>query len=105
MNCMRARCLSGLLLLLHAYLLSFGTNASARPAVTCLPHEVGQAELRTIRGNFYSVTGRLGGFDPCDRSVRFCIPEGISKPPLMISVHGGGGISDVLNSNEVGLHR
>ena len=101
MHCMRTRCLSGLLLLLLAYWLSSGNNASARPAVTCLPHEVGQAELRTIRANFYSVTGRLGGFDPCDRSVRFRIPEGIGKPPLMISVHGGGGISDVLNSNEV----
>lgn len=101
MKCMRTRYLSSRPPLLLAYLLLLGNIAWAQPAVTCLPHEVGQAELRTIRENFFSVTGQLGGFDPCDRSVRFRIPEGISKPPLMISVHGGGGISDVINSNEV----
>jgi len=74
--------------------------ATTKPDVVCLPSEIGQAELRTIRGNFYTVTGQLGGFDPCERSVRFRVPEGVSKPPLMISVHGGGGITDVLNSNE-----
>jgi len=80
---------------------STGVDALARPAVTCLSNEVGQAELRAIRANFFTVTGRLGGFDPCDPSVLFRIPESVGKPPLMISVHGGGGIGDVLTSNGV----
>lgn len=57
-------------------------------------------ELVTLRPGFFSVTGRLGGFDPCEAQVKFRIPSGAVKPPLMISVHGGGGIHDVLMSDE-----
>jgi len=42
----------------------------------------------------------MGGFDPCEAKVRFRIPAGANKPPLMISVHGGGGINDVLKSDD-----
>lgn len=41
-----------------------------------------------------SVRGELSGFDPCHRSVRFVVPKTDSKPPLVISVHGGGGRPD-----------
>lgn len=81
-----------------------GSCATTKPDVACSPNEIGKAELRLIRANFFTVTGQLGGFDPCNRSVRFRIPQIDSNPPLMISVHGGGGISDVLNSNEA-FHR
>lgn len=74
--------------------------ASAQPVITCLPQERGALELVTIRPGFHTVSGRMGGFDPCESSVKFRIPSGASKPPLMISVHGGGGLRDVLMSDD-----
>jgi dienelactone hydrolase len=53
-----------------------------------------------LRPGFFTVSGKLGGFDPCEASVKFRVPAGPSKPPLMISVHGGGGIGDILKSDE-----
>ncbi len=77
--------------------------ALAQPAVTCLPQERGAMELAPLGPGIYTVNGKLGGFDPCEPSVKFRIPpatpEG-TKLPLMISVHGGGGIGDVLKSDE-----
>lgn len=64
----------------------------------CRPQAQGQMQLVPLRGNFYTAQGRLGGFDPCEPSVRFRAPA--TKAPLMISVHGGGGISDVRASDE-----
>ncbi|MBM3996858.1 MAG: hypothetical protein FJ303_22315 [Planctomycetes bacterium] len=75
------------------------TLAWAQPSINCLPHERGEQALVTISPGFFTVAGRMGGFDPCESSVRFRIPSGANKPPLMISVHGGGGISDVLMSD------
>ncbi len=72
----------------------------AQPAVTCLPDQRGAMELLPIRPQFYTVAGRIGGFDPCEAKVKFRIPAGSVKPALMISVHGGGGIHDVLGSDE-----
>lgn len=77
--------------------------ARAQPAVTCLPQERGAMELVASSPGVFSVSGKLGGFDPCEPSVKFRLPPappGAAKPPLMISVHGGGGIRDVLASDE-----
>ncbi len=74
--------------------------ALAQPAVACLPQERGALELVSLRPGYFTVAGRMGGFDPCEANVKFRIPRGVEKPPLMISVHGGGGIHDVLQSDE-----
>lgn len=74
--------------------------AAGQPEITCLPQEKGAMELVALRPNYFTVSGPMGGFDPCERNVRFRVPKGVSKPPLMISVHGGGGINDVLWSDE-----
>lgn len=78
----------------------FSALTWAQPAITCLPHERGEQALVPLRPNFFTVSGRMGGFDPCESNVKFRIPSGAIKPPLMISVHGGGGIHDVLMSDE-----
>ena len=75
-------------------------GVAAQPAITCLPQERGALELVALRANFHTVSGRLGGFDPCESRVKFRLPAGVVNPPLMISVHGGGGIHDVLRSDE-----
>lgn len=72
----------------------------AQAPLTCLPEERGTLELQALRPGFFTISGRLGGFDPCEPNVKFRIPAGMHKPPLMISVHGGGGLPDVLNSDE-----
>ncbi len=44
-----------------------------------------------------AVHGELSGFDPCHSSVSFKVPAAHAsskKPPLVISVHGGGGRAD-----------
>ena len=65
----------------------------------CRHQARGQMQLVPLRGNFYTAQGQLGGFDPCEASVRYRVPVG-GKMPLMISVHGGGGISDVQASDQ-----
>lgn len=72
----------------------------AQPSITCLPNERGELALVSLRPHFFTVSGRMGGFDPCEANVKFRIPAGVSKPPLVISIHGGGGINDVLKSDE-----
>jgi len=71
----------------------------AHPSVKCLPNDRGEMALVPLRPDFFTVSGRMGGFDPCEANVKFRIPSGASKPPLIISVHGGGGINDVLKSD------
>lgn len=75
-------------------------GVAAQPAITCLPQERGALELVAVRPNVHTVSGRLGGFDPCESRVKFRLPAGVVNPPLMISVHGGGGIHDVLRSDQ-----
>jgi dienelactone hydrolase len=90
----RLKCLFLLLIACSASL------AIARPDIDCLPQARGSVELVSLRPGFYTVAGQMGGFDPCEASVKYRIPASQSKPPLMISVHGGGGIGDVLKSDE-----
>ncbi len=61
----------------------------------CRPEQKGSAILAELRPQIFTVRGKLSGFDPCDPSVRFRLPAGGALAPLMISVHGGGGIKDV----------
>ncbi|MEY2780760.1 MAG: hypothetical protein RL307_464 [Pseudomonadota bacterium] len=84
----------------HLGMALLSTAAVAQSAVTCLPEQRGGMDLVALRPNFYTVSGRMGGFDPCEAKVKFRLPAGVNKPALMISVHGGGGIRDVLRSDE-----
>ena len=61
--------------------------------------------LVAIRANFHTVRGEMGGFDPCEPQVKFRLPAGATLPPLMISVHGGGGIQDVVKSDQAFFQR
>lgn len=78
----------------------FSVLAWAQAPLDCQPLARGAMNLVALRPDFYTVSGALGAFDPCEASVRFRVPAGSAKPPLMISVHGGGGIHDVLKSDE-----
>ncbi len=69
-------------------------------AASCRPDQQGQAQLQILRQGVHTVQGTLAGFDPCQASVRFRLPAGVVRPPLMISLHGGGGIKDVLASDQ-----
>jgi dienelactone hydrolase len=66
----------------------------------CRPEQKGDASLVEIRSQYFTVRGKLAGFDPCHASVKFRRPAGAAPAPLMISVHGGGGIKDVLASDQ-----
>lgn len=87
--------LAGLLLMCCSYAAQAET-----PAIECMANARGQISLLEIRPGFFSVKGRMGSFDPCEPQVKFRLPPGQGKPALMISVHGGGGISDVLRSDQ-----
>jgi dienelactone hydrolase len=81
----------------------FSTGAWAQKSpVECLPQEQGALELKAIRPGFFTVDGRMGQFDPCESLVKYRVPtqKGPGKKPLLISVHGGSGIQDVLMSDE-----
>ena len=66
----------------------------------CRPEQKGDAALVDIRPQYFTVSGKLAGFDPCHASVKFRRPPGATPAPLMISLHGGGGIKDVLASDQ-----
>lgn len=55
----------------------------------CRPHVLRKPVLSGM-----AVRGELSGFDPCHPSVSLTVPAGVEKPPLVISVHGGGGRPD-----------
>lgn len=68
-------------------------------ASDCRPAPPDVAELIQIRPNFHTVRGPLAEFDPCHKSVEFSLPGSSlfskkveEKPPLVILVHGGGGL-------------
>jgi dienelactone hydrolase len=92
---MLTKFLAPILMLMHAVAVQ-----AAQPQMDCLPQERGSLELRAIQPNFFTVSGRFGGFDPCESSVKFRTPKDSKNSPVIISVHGGGGIGDVLRSDE-----
>ena len=58
----------------------------------CVPAPSNVATLKQIMPNFYSVDGPLAEFDPCHKSVKLAQPGFSKSAPLMIVVHGGGGV-------------
>ncbi len=90
---------SALMIVLAGMALSSVPAHAQITASDCRPQAQGQMQLVPLRGNFYTAQGRPGGFDPCEASVRYRLP-GTGKAPLMISVHGGGGIADVRASDD-----
>jgi len=41
--------------------------------------------------------GDVSGFDPCNPSVEFVVPDGIERPPLIVLAHGGLGKKGVVD--------
>lgn len=83
MNTIRIALLSGLLIV----------GWSSAKAQDCNPAPANVAALKEIRPQQFTVEGPLAEFDPCQRSTQFKKPRGSPKPPLMIVVHGGAGLS------------
>ena len=60
----------------------------------CMPDQ-----LKTTEQKGLEIIGELSGFDPCNKTVEFKVPELLPKPGLIISVHGGGGKKDAARIN------
>ena len=69
-------------------------SAAAQNTVLLSPDECRPEVLRKPSVVGMAVKGELSGFDPCHPSVTLTLPKRAEKPPLVISVHGGGGRSD-----------
>lgn len=80
-----------------ALVLAFGL-ATAALAQECSPAPPGVATLKELRPQFHTVEGPLAGFDPCHASVKYQRPFFSQKPPLMIVVHGGGGLDSAIKN-------
>ena len=93
---MMFRVLTTLLLAVFGLMPAYAQIGSA----DCRPDQQGQAQLQSLRPGLHTVQGPRAGFDPCQASVRFRLPPGSAQAPLMISLHGGGGIKDVLASDQ-----
>ena len=64
----------------------------------CRPETKGSAELKSQDNGIHYVVGKLSGFDPCNKSVKLSVPWSLfssdkRKPPILIYLHGGGGLS------------
>ena len=70
------------------------TRPFAAVSVTVDPAQCRTHVLRKPVLSGMAVRGELSGFDPCHPSVSLTVPAGVEKPPLVISVHGGGGRPD-----------
>lgn len=85
--------------ILPTVLLGLIATGQAVSADECRPHAVGTTELKTLRiGDFDTLTveGRLAEFDPCHPTVKLRAPLFSStQRPLMIVIHGGGGLDKV----------
>jgi len=74
----------------NAYLLQARTLSD----FVCMPDQ-----LKTPKQKGLEIIGELSGFDPCNKTVEFKVPELLPKPGLIISVHGGGGKKDAARIN------
>lgn len=54
--------------------------------------------LVEIAPGMHTVRGPLSPFDPRHPAVDLRLPQGVTKPPLLILVHGGGGARDQANA-------
>ncbi|MBU8540629.1 alpha/beta hydrolase family protein [Falsiroseomonas tokyonensis] len=57
-----------------------------------------EPEIVAVAPGMNTVRGRLKPFDPAHPSVDLRLPPGVTKPPLVILVHGGGGARDQANA-------
>ena len=71
---------------------SFLALSAPSTAQQCNPAPKNVASLKEIRPQSFTVEGPLAEFDPCHTSVKLQRPLFSNKPPLMIIVHGGGGV-------------
>ncbi len=62
-------------------------------AFECIPSAKGSAEIVEVFSGIHTVKGTLAGFDPCNKSVKLSVPNTDKKPPLLIYLHGGGGLN------------
>ncbi len=92
--------LQHLLVLIALSLLTCSVSHAQVSPQDCRPEQKGDAVLDEVRSQFFTVRGKLSGFDPCNPSVKFRRPAGAALAPLMISLHGGGGINDVRASDQ-----
>lgn len=80
------------------------TTLTYATADTCNPAPKDVAVLKEVRPQSFTVEGPLADFDPCHKSVKFQKNVFGSKQPLMIEVHGGGGV-DSSTKNAVDAFR
>lgn len=91
------------------FLICAGTVETLASGCNPAPKDV--AELVQIRPNYHTVRGTLAQFDPCHKSVEFNMPSGVfgakrdGKPPLVILVHGGGGLGSLERNMARALNR
>jgi len=60
--------------------------------------DVAGPRLVEIAPGMHTVRGPLSPFDPRHPSVQLRLPRGVTKPPLLILLHGGGGARDQMNA-------
>jgi hypothetical protein len=92
-------------LFIHALLALIATATLTNVfASDCNPAPKDVALLKEIRPQFFTVEGPLAEFDPCHKSVKVQKDFFGKKQPLMIVVHGGGGV-DAATKNAVEAFR
>lgn len=89
--------------LFGAILLACHTASLAQPQ-TCAPTPTDPPRLHAFPSGIHTVQGTIAPFDPCHRSVALRTPFFSDKPPLMIVVHGGGGL-DTFTQNAADAFR
>jgi hypothetical protein len=72
-------------------LLACAAAVQAQPQA-CAPTPTDPPRLHAFPSGIHTVQGTIAPFDPCHRSVALRTPFFSDKPPLMIVVHGGGGL-------------
>jgi hypothetical protein len=72
-------------------LLACAAAVQAQPQ-TCASTPTDPPRLYAFPSGIHTVQGTIAPFDPCHRSVALRTPFFSDKPPLMIVVHGGGGL-------------
>ena len=70
----------------------------------CAPTPTDPPRLHAFPSGIHTVQGTIAPFDPCHRSVALRTPFFSDKPPLMIVVHGGGGL-DTFTQNAADAFR
>lgn len=84
--------------LFTGWALALTVGSTLAQANECNPAPKDVATLKQIRPQFHTVEGPLASFDPCHPSTKFQKPLFASKPPLMIVVHGGGGVDAAIRN-------